>query len=39
VDFLAKASMTCLPVTGFGEITKGPKWVECKGNKRLEVGD
>jgi hypothetical protein len=34
---LAKTSMTCLPVTGFDKITKKPKWVECKDNKRLNV--
>jgi hypothetical protein len=37
-NFLAKAFMTCLPVTGFDEINKKrPKWVEFKGNKRLKV--
>jgi hypothetical protein len=36
-NFLAKTSMTCLPVTGFDKSTHKPKWVECKDNKRLEV--
>jgi hypothetical protein len=36
-NFLAKTFMTCLPVTGFDEITKKPKWVEFKDNKRLKV--
>jgi hypothetical protein len=37
-DFLAKTSMTCLPVTGFGtRNTRRPKWVEFKDKKRLKV--
>jgi hypothetical protein len=36
-NFLAKAFITCLPVTGFDKITKTPKWVEFKDNKRLKV--
>jgi hypothetical protein len=37
VNFLAKTSMICLPVTGFKKITTKPKWVEYKDNRRLEV--
>jgi hypothetical protein len=39
-NFLAKTFtcfMACLPVTGFDEITKKPKWVEFKDNERLKV--
>jgi hypothetical protein len=36
-NFLAKAFMACLPVTDYATITKKPKWVECKDNKRLKV--
>jgi hypothetical protein len=36
-SFLAKTFMTILPVTGFDKITKMPKWVEFKDNKRLKV--
>ena len=35
-DFLVKTFMTCLPVTGFDESTRKPKWVELN-NKRAKV--
>ena len=35
-NFLAKTFMTCLPVTGFDESTRKPKWVEFN-NKRAKV--
>ena len=36
-NFLARTSMTCLPVTGFDESnTRKPKWVEFN-NKRAKV--
>jgi hypothetical protein len=37
-NFLVKAFMTCLPVTGFDESNKRkPKWVAFKDNKRAKV--
>jgi hypothetical protein len=37
-NFLAKTSMTCLPVTGFDESNKRkPEWVEFNNNKRAKA--